>query len=63
MKQKTNTPLLIGLVAIETVSAVLAWRDLGRRPDDQIRGKKEAWRVFISLNPGNSLVYWAFGRH
>ncbi|MDQ6687687.1 MAG: hypothetical protein M3Z50_08780 [Actinomycetota bacterium] len=61
MKQP-NKPLLIGVVAVEAVSALLAWRDLGRRSDHQVKGKKAVWRVFISLNPGNSLVYWAFGR-
>jgi hypothetical protein len=33
-----------------------------RRSDDQVRGKKNAWRAFISINPGNWLLYWAFGR-
>lgn len=55
-------PLLVGLVAAELVSAVFAWRDLARRNNDQIRGAKPGWRVFITLNPGNSLAYWAFGR-
>jgi hypothetical protein len=62
MKQKSSKPLLVGLVAVEVVSAVLAWRDLSRRSDDLVRGKKDVWRVFISINPGNSLIYWAFGR-
>ncbi len=62
MKQKPSKPLLVGLVAVEVVSAVLAWRDLRRRSDDLVRGKKDVWRVFISINPGNSLIYWAFGR-
>jgi hypothetical protein len=62
MKQKPNTPLLVGLVAVEAISAVLAWRDLGCRSEDQVRGRKDLWCVFISINPGNSLVYWAFGR-
>ena len=62
MKQKPSKPLLVGLVAVEVVSAVLAWRDLSRRSDDLVRGKKDVWRVFISINPGNSLIYWAFGR-
>ena len=62
MKQKSNKPLLVGFVAVEVVSAVLAWRDLSRRSDDLVRGKKGVWRVFISINPGNSLIYWAFGR-
>jgi hypothetical protein len=55
--------LLLGaLAAIEVVAATLAWRDLARRGDDQVRGKKNLWRLFISLNPGNSLLYWAVGR-
>jgi hypothetical protein len=62
MKHKSSKPLLVGLVAVEVVSAVLAWRDLSRRSDDLVRGKKDVWRVFISINPGNSLIYWAFGR-
>jgi hypothetical protein len=33
-----------------------AWRDLGRRSETQVRGKKNVWRVFISINPGNSLA-------
>jgi len=55
-------PLLVGLVFAELVSAVFAWRDLTRRDDDQVRGAKTGWRVFITLNPGNSLAYWALGR-
>jgi hypothetical protein len=50
------------VAAVEVVAATLAWRDLARRNDDQVRGKKSLWRVFISLNPGNSLFYWAIGR-
>lgn len=62
MKHKPNKRILVGLVALEAVSAVLAWRDLTRRSQDQVRGKKSLWRVVISINPGNSLAYWAFGR-
>ena len=54
--------LLAILVPIEVVLAVLAWRDLGRRTDEQVRGKKRAWRVFVAINPGNSIIYWLFGR-
>ncbi len=62
MKPKPNKPLLIGVVAAEVVSAVLAWRELARRSEDRVRGNKDLWRVVISINPGNSLAYWAFGR-
>jgi hypothetical protein len=54
--------LLAGLAAIELVAATLAWRDLARRDDGQVRGSKNLWRLFISMNPGNSLFYWALGR-
>jgi len=40
----------------------VAFRDLARRSDEQVRGPKVLWRVLIGLNPGNSLAYWAFGR-
>jgi hypothetical protein len=50
------------LVPIEVVLARLAWRDLARRTDDQVRGSKRLWRVLVVINPGNSVVYWLFGR-
>jgi len=50
------------VVPIQIVLALLAWRDLARRPATQIRGPKTFWRVFVSLNPGNSVAYWAIGR-
>jgi len=43
-------------------SGTLAWRDLNRRPPTQVRGSKRFWRVLIALNPGNSVLYWIFGR-
>jgi len=49
-------------VSSEVIAAALAGRALARRNKDQVRGNKNAWRVFVLLNPGNSLVYWAFGR-
>jgi hypothetical protein len=62
MNGKPKQLLLGWLVAIEVVSAALAWRDLSRRGDDQVRGHKKAWRAAMLLNPGNSVLYWAFGR-
>ncbi len=50
------------LVPVQVVLAALAWRDLRRRPDDQVRGPKRFWRVFVLLNPGNAVVYWLAGR-
>ena len=55
--------LLAVLVVGEIGSAVLAWRDLDRRRDSAIRGRKQVWRIAMLANPGNSLAYWALGRH
>lgn len=55
--------ILAVLVAGELGSAVLAWRDLDRRPDSSIRGSKRVWRIAMVANPGNSLAYWVLGRH
>jgi hypothetical protein len=60
IKQKRTLATII--IPIQVVSAVLAWRDLGRRADDQVRGPKRLWRVVVTMNPGNSLIYWLFGR-
>ena len=54
--------LLAVIVPVQIVLAMLAWRDLGRRTDQQVRGKKKFWRVFVIMNPGNALAYWLFGR-
>jgi hypothetical protein len=62
MNGKPKKLLLGWLVAIEVVSAALAWRDLSSRCDDQVRGNKKAWRALMLLNPGNSVLYWTFGR-
>jgi hypothetical protein len=61
MKIQRKT-LLTVIVPLQVGLAVLAWRDMGRRTDDQIRGPRNFWRVFVSLNPGNSVAYWLFGR-
>jgi hypothetical protein len=50
------------LAIVVVVEVVSAWRDLARRSDDQVRGRKNIWRAFITVHPGNSLVYWAVGR-
>ena len=62
MKRDLRRSFMVTLVAVQVASAVLAWRDLSYRSDDEIRGSKRGWRVIILANPGNSIAYWAFGR-
>ena len=60
--RKPSKPVLRAIVGLQTVSAFLAWRDLSARPDSEVRGSKKFWRVFVLMNPGNSLAYWIVGR-
>jgi hypothetical protein len=62
MSKRKRWVLAAIVVPVQVVLAVLAWRDLSRRTDDQVRGKKLLWRLFVSLNPGNSVIYWLLGR-
>ncbi len=40
----------------------LTWRDLRRRPDAAVRGRKRLWRIAATMNTTGSLAYWLFGR-
>lgn len=60
--RRPNPKVVVAVVAVEVVVATLAFRDLARRPDEQVRGPKRLWRIVIGLNPGNSLLYWLLGR-
>ncbi len=63
MRQRRPPPAVLApLVLAATVSGSMAWRDLNRRSPGQVRGSKRFWRVLIAMNPGNSLLYWLFGR-
>lgn len=60
--RKPPKPVLLAIVSVQVVSALLARRDLAARTEGEVRGSKRFWKVFVLLNPGNSLVYWVFGR-
>jgi hypothetical protein len=61
-RTKRGKAVLGLMVSAQTISSALAWRDLARRSDDQIRGPKDLWRVIVTINPGNSIAYWLLGR-
>jgi hypothetical protein len=62
MRRRPPPPVVAALALASTVSGSLAWRDLNRRTPGQIRGSRRFWRVIIAMNPGNSVLYWLFGR-
>jgi hypothetical protein len=60
--RKPSRPVIAVIAVAQVVSCALAWRDLAQRSDDEVRGRKKLWRIFITVNPGNSIVYWLAGR-
>ena len=40
------------VLPIQVILATLVWWDLGRGTNDQVRGQKNFWRTFVTLNPG-----------
>jgi hypothetical protein len=60
--RKPSKPVLLAVAGVQAVSALVAWRDVSARPDSDVRGSKTFWRVFVLMNPGNSLAYWIVGR-
>jgi hypothetical protein len=62
MTGRRKKRLLIAVLVPFEVVSVLAWRDHAGLPDAEVRGSKRFWRVFVVVNPGNSLLYWLIGR-
>jgi hypothetical protein len=42
--------------------SLVRWRDLALRSDDQVRGNKKLWWFVVTINRGNLIAYWLFGR-
>lgn len=53
---------VVGLAVVEVALASAAWRDLARRPDEEIRGPKWGWALVIAVNIVGPLCYFRFGR-
>jgi hypothetical protein len=63
MVKRTPSPKVLAAIVVgHLVLTTLAWRDIGHRTDDQIRGSKKVWRVATGANSVNSLAYFIFGR-
>jgi hypothetical protein len=61
VNDKQKRVLMVALV-IHVIMVNLTWRDLRRRPDSAVRGKKKMWRLASALNTTGSVTYWLFGR-
>ena len=61
MARTRNRTLVVLAVAVWAVVTPFMWRDLHRRPADQVRGAKWLWYV-ASANLSGSVAYFLFGR-
>lgn len=59
---RPNKLVYVAIGAVHLTAVTLTWRDLGRRPAEQVRGKKVVWRIASALNTLGSVAYWVFGR-
>jgi hypothetical protein len=58
----TNKRVIPPFVVFHLLVAALTWRDIRRRPPEQIRGSKTVWRIASGANTLGSVAYWLFGR-
>jgi hypothetical protein len=61
-RAKPSKPVLLAIGAVHLGITTVTWRDLARRPPDQIRGPKPLWRVISAANTAGSIAYWILGR-
>jgi hypothetical protein len=54
--------VLVVVLVLHLILARLTWRDLSRRPDAAVRGRKLVWRFASGMNTTGSVAYWLFGR-
>ncbi|HEX4702670.1 MAG TPA: hypothetical protein VH352_11125 [Pseudonocardiaceae bacterium] len=61
-RSKPNKPLLVLIAVAHVIITSLTWRDLSRRPAEQVRGSKLVWRVAAAANTMGSVAYLLIGR-
>ena len=59
--ERKPSPLLLVVTGHILVTA-WTWRDIRRRPAQQIRGSKGLWRFLSAVNTLGSVGYWLIGR-
>jgi hypothetical protein len=58
----TQKRLAIAAGVAESVLTTVALRDLAQRPDDQVRGSKNLWRLATIVQPVGPIAYLVAGR-
>lgn len=61
MSRKTLR-VLVFYLPFHFAAVAITWRDISRRPPQQIRGSKRLWRLTSAVNTLGALAYWLAGR-
>lgn len=61
MNRKVFRTLLLYL-PFHVAAVAVTWRDISRRPPQQIRGSKSLWRFASAVNTLGAVAYWLGGR-
>lgn len=61
MSRGSRRTVIVAAVVLWAVVTPFMWRDLWRRPADEVRGGKWIWWI-ASSNLTGSIAYWLFGR-
>ena len=62
MLQRKNIMRAIPVLVAHAAITAVTWRDIQRRPVDQMRGSKRLWRVASAVNTIGTVAYVAVGR-
>jgi hypothetical protein len=47
---------------VHLLAVALTWRDIRRRPANELRGSKRLWRLVSAVNTAGAGAYWVAGR-
>ena len=61
MNRKAVKALVLYL-PFHLAAVAVTWRDISRRPPEQVRGSKSLWRFASAVNTLGALAYWAGAR-
>jgi hypothetical protein len=61
VKRNPRVAVMVAAVLAWAIVTPITWRDLRRRPADQVRGPKWLWRL-ASANLTGSVAYFLLGR-
>jgi hypothetical protein len=61
-KKSAAKPSALPFLILHGIVVFVTMRDIGKRPDAQVRGSKGVWRFVSSINTVGAVAYWIVGR-